>query len=138
MTGTTGLLHGEITDVILSAFYAVGNALGYGFLEAVYHNAMFVELTERGIDVQKRVKFRVLYKGQTVGNYEADLLVAGVVIVEIKAGKAMDPTASPQLLNYLRASGREVGLVLNFGTSLEFKRHVWQGEQVAERAQRAR
>jgi GxxExxY protein len=113
------LLHAEITEPILAAFYSVYNVLGYGFLEKVYRNAMALELNERGIEVVAEAPIAVYYKGRTVGEYFADLLVADKVIVELKAAQAITPEHEAQILNYLRATPYEVGLLLNFGKTAE-------------------
>lgn len=119
------LPHGQLTNVIIGAMFEVHNVLGSGFLESVYANALTVELRNRGVPVDRNVSFEVMYRGQSVGRYVADLVVDQKVIVETKVAKAIDPTHRAQLANYLRASGLEVGLVANFGNSVQFKRVVW-------------
>jgi len=109
------LLHADLTERILQAFYTVYNALGYGFLEKVYENALTVELRRRGLQVEQQVPIRVYYAGEPVGEYFADLGVEGKVILELKAAEAISPAHEAQLLNYLRATGMSVGLLLNFG-----------------------
>jgi GxxExxY protein len=118
------LLHSEVTEAILGGFYAVGRQMGHGFLESVYQAAMFLELTDRGIRVRANVQLPVRYKGRIVGDFKTDLIVEDRVIVEVKAMRAIEPSAEAQLLNYLRASDVEVGLILNFGPRLEFRRRV--------------
>ena len=119
------LLHGDVTDGILGAFYAVGRQMGHGFLESVYQAAMFLELTERAIKVRANVRLPVRYKGRVVGDFKTDLVVEDKVIVEVKAMRLIEPSSEAQLLNYLRASPDvEVGLILNFGPRLEFRRRV--------------
>jgi GxxExxY protein len=124
--GSTGvdLLHGDITGEIISAFYAVYNELGYGFVESVYVRALAIELFQRRMNVAREVPVTVYYKGVTVGTYRADLLVAETVVVEVKAGEQMTDQDRPQLLNYLRSSGREVGLLLHFGPKAGLKRVI--------------
>jgi len=103
----------------------VHNALGYGFLEKVYENALAVELRARGVEAEQQRPFSVLYKGEVVGQYGCDLLVAGKVIVEVKAAKEIADEHIAQALNYLKATGLSVGLILNFGkTRLQYKRLV--------------
>jgi GxxExxY protein len=119
------LLHGKITDGILNCFYRAGNRMGHGFLESVYQNIMYLELTEHGMKVRPKARLPVRYRGRLVGDFEADLVVEDLVIVEIKAARAIDPSATAQMINYLRASALEVGLILNFGPSLEFRRLVF-------------
>ena len=119
------LLHGKITEGILNCFYRAGNRMGHGFLESVYQSIMYLELTGQGMKVRQKVRLPVRYCGRLVGDFEADLLVEDLVVVEIKAGRAIDPSATAQMINYLRASALEVGLILNFGPSLEFRRIVF-------------
>jgi GxxExxY protein len=122
--GETGLLYRETSGAILGAFYAVHSELGSGFLEAVYANALTVLLQEAGLTVDRQVSFEIVFHGQFVGRYRADLVVEARVIVEIKAGRCIIPQHTAQLLNYLRASRLQVGLLLNFGEKAEFKRIV--------------
>ncbi|HTK53048.1 MAG TPA: GxxExxY protein [Gemmatimonadaceae bacterium] len=117
--------HGRLTNQIIGGIFEVHNVLGSGFLESVYANALTFELGLRGVPVERNVPFEVMYRGESVGRYVADLVVDGKVIVETKVAKAIDPVHRAQLLNYLRASGLEVGLVVNFGRSAQFKRVVW-------------
>ncbi len=121
----TNLLHADITKQILAAFYAVYNALGYGFLEKVYRNAMAMELIEHGVEVITEAPIVVYYHGRAAGEYYADLLVANKVIVELKATKAIAPEHEAQVLNYLKATPYEVGLLLNFGPQATKKRFVY-------------
>ena len=118
------LIHGELTSKIIACFFKVYNTLGYGFLERVYENAMRVELERQGLSVASQVPIRVYYDGVVVGDYVADLCVEDAVIVELKAASALDKSHEAQLMNYLRATGMEVGLLLNFGRRAEFSRKV--------------
>jgi GxxExxY protein len=102
----------------------VYNTLGSGFLEKVYQNAMVIELRKRTILVEPRAPIKVRYEGEVVGDYFADLLVAKCVIVELKAGERLCDEHHAQLLNYLKATGVEVGLLLNFGPTPELKRKI--------------
>ncbi|MBC7093952.1 GxxExxY protein [Candidatus Bipolaricaulota bacterium] len=120
------LKHREITEQILQAFYKVYHVLGHGFLEKVYENSLAVELRERGLAVQQQAPIRVLYNEHPVGEYFADLVVEGSVIVEIKAAQALTDEHFAQLINYLKATGIEVGLLLNFGPKPEVKRKVFE------------
>jgi GxxExxY protein len=118
-------LHGEITRQIIGAAFEVWKVLGYGFLEKVYENALAEELRRRGLRIEQQFPIDVYYKGVLVGQYTADLLVEGKVIVEIKAEKVYNPQHEAQLLNYLKATGSKVGLILNFGEQkCEHKRLV--------------
>ncbi len=119
------LLHAALTDQILQAFYTVYNTLGYGFLEKVYENALTLELKQRGLQVEQQAPVLVYYAGQPIGKYFADLLVENKVIVELKTAEAIGAAHEAQLLNYLRATGIEVGLILNFGPKPQFRRKVF-------------
>jgi len=123
MAQKTKLKHADITDKILYAFYKkVYRQLGYGFLEKVYENAMVLELRRMGLKVEQQVPINVYYGDDVVGAYTADLVVENVVLVELKAAKTIDSAHEAQLLNYLRATPYEVGLLLNFGPKASFKR----------------
>ena len=121
--------HKDLTDLIIKAFYAVYNTLGYGFLEKVYENAMVIELRKLGLKVIPQARIIVHYDGQEVGEYSADLLVEDAVIVELKATRAVAPQNEAQLLNYLKATVHEVGLLLNFGPKPQIKRKVYDNER---------
>ena len=121
--------HKDITELIIQAFYTVYNTLGYGFLEKVYQNALVIELRKLGLEVIPEACIKVYYNGQVVGEYFADLLVAGVVLVEIKAVRTLAPEHEAQLLNYLKATPYEVGLLLNFGPTPQIKRKVYDNER---------
>ncbi|MBM4051030.1 MAG: GxxExxY protein [Planctomycetes bacterium] len=121
--------HGEVTEKIIKAFYTVYNALGYGFSEKVYENALAVELRNMGVQVVQQSPITVYYAGQVVGEYVADLLVEGTVIVELKAAQCLTDEHEAQLLNYLKATTIEVGLVLNFGPKPEFKRKAYDNSR---------
>jgi GxxExxY protein len=119
------MLHEEITSQILAAFYAVYNQLGYGFLEKVYENAMIIELRKRGLKVTPQIPIQVCYDGQVIGDYYADLLVADLVVIEVKAVEQIVKAHENQLVNYLKAGSLEVGLILNFGPEPQFKRKIF-------------
>lgn len=123
------LLHKEITDKIIKAFYTVYNNLGYGFLEKVYENAMYCELDENGLSVEKQKLINVFYKSRQVGEYYADLLVNNCVILELKACESLAEEHEFQLINYLKATDIEVGLLLNFGKKPEFKRKIFTNDE---------
>jgi GxxExxY protein len=125
----TGLLHKEITDKILKAYYEVYNELGYGFLEKVYQNAMYLELKNLGFDVIPQHPIKVKFKGVNVGDFYADLLINDCIILELKASEFLVYDNELQLLNYLRATHIEVGLLLNFGKKPEFKRVVYTNDR---------
>ena len=115
----------SLTEKIIGIFYRVYNNLGYGFLEKVYENAMVIECEKEGIPVAAQAPISVLYDGKIIGEYFADLLVDDRVIVEIKASKMLAPENEAQLLNYLKATKIEVGLLLNFGPKPQVKRKVF-------------
>ncbi|MGY6522247.1 MAG: GxxExxY protein [Mongoliitalea sp.] len=117
--------HRGITDGIINAFYKVYNTLGYGFLEKVYENSLFHELTAAGFAVVKQQQIKVFYNNIQVGEYYADLVVEDLVIVEIKAAEGLVEEHEFQLINYLKATDKEVGLLLNFGKKPQFKRKVF-------------
>ena len=119
------MLHKDITSKIISAFYTVYNTLGYGFLEKVYENALIIELEKLELRVRQQVPIQVYYEGKVVGEYFADLLVEDKVIVELKAVKEIIDAHEAQLINYLKATNIEVGLLLNFGTEAKFKRKIF-------------
>jgi GxxExxY protein len=117
-----GLAHEELTGEILSAFYLVYNELGYGFLESVYEAALTIALERSGLRVCRQAELQVWFQGQRVGKFRADLMVEDRVIVELKAARTLEASHIAQLLNALRATEIEVGLLLNFGPKAEFKR----------------
>jgi GxxExxY protein len=123
------LLHEELTDKILSAFFDVYNELGYGFLEKVYQNSLFLELKARGFHVEAQKQIKVYYKGQQVGEYYADIVVENLIILELKAVEYMVKEFEAQLINYLRGTDLEVGLLLNFGKKPEFIRKVYENKR---------
>lgn len=116
------ILHKEITDKILRAFYNVYNELGFGFAEKVYEKAMVVELSLLGVPCERQKAISVYYKSQPIGEYYCDIVVNNLVILEIKAVAAIAPEHEVQLFNYLKATDIEIGFVLNFGRKPEFKR----------------
>jgi GxxExxY protein len=116
--------HAQVTEQIIGAAFMVERTLGSGFNEVVYVNAMAVELQHRGLRVARNVAHEVIYRGVSVGRYIADFVVEGGVIVEAKVARSIEQVHRDQLLNYLRVSELEVGLVVNFGQSVTFKRVV--------------
>jgi GxxExxY protein len=123
------LLHQELTDAIIKTFYEVYNELGYGFLEKVYQNSMCLELKNKGCQVEAQKKIKVYYKGNEVGEYYADLIVENLVILELKAADYIVKDFENQILNYLRRTDCEVGLLLNFGKKPEFKRKIFENNR---------
>lgn len=121
--------HSELTGKILGAFFQAHKELGYGFSEKVYENALVILLMELGLRVEAQVHLPVYYHGQKVGEYIADLIVNDVVLLELKAADKIVEEHAAQLLNYLKATNIEVGLLLNFGPTAEFRRKVYDNER---------
>jgi GxxExxY protein len=122
------MLYEELTNKIICAFYNVYNTLGHGFLEKVYENALAVEMKKIGLSVTQQESVKVYYEGVQVGDYFADIIVNGLVILELKATEFLKNEHFAQLTNYLKATDKEVGLLLNFGKKPEFKRLVLGNE----------
>lgn len=122
------LLHQDLTEKIIHAFYTVYNTLGYGFLEKVYEKAMFLELTRMNLKVDEQKNIKVYYTGYEVGDYFADLIVNDLIIIELKAAESLCEEHEAQLINYLKATNLEVGLLLNFGKKPEFKRKIFMNQ----------
>ena len=121
--------HSDITEQTLAAFYAVYSALGYGYLEKIYVKALIIELEKRGLKVLHEYPIKVFYDGKLLGEYYADLIVNDSVIVEVKAVKVLLEEHEAQLLNYLKASPYEVGLLLNFGSRPQQKRRSFDNNR---------
>lgn len=128
--------HEELTEKIIKAFYKVYNTLGYGFLEKVYLNALLIELTKMGLTATKEKRVLVYYEGQVVGDYNADLTVEDVVICELKTSEQLYEGDENQLINYLKATELEVGLLLNFGKRPEIRRKVYDNDKKSWRTTR--
>lgn len=120
--------HQEITDKIIKAYYNVYNTLGYGFLEKVYENALMIELKSFGLSCVKQKPISVYFKENCVGEYFADIIVENCVILELKAAEALVEEHEAQLLNYLKATEIEIGLLLNFGKKPQFKRQIFDNK----------
>ena len=119
------LLHGQLTRSIIGCAFEVANELGCGFLESVYEEALAAALRDKGMSVQSQQPVTVYFRGQAVGDFYADLLVERKVLVELKAVKSLTPEHEAQVINYLNATGIEVGLLINFGRPrLEFRRYT--------------
>ena len=121
--------HQHKTQQIIEAFYKVYNTLGYGFLERVYENALLIELKEMGYECDLQYPVKVYYNEQQVGDYYADILVDNCIILELKASKALCEENEYQLINYLKATDIEVGLLFNFGKKPEFKRKIFTNKK---------
>jgi GxxExxY protein len=129
------LIHKELSNKIISAFYDVYNKLGYGFLEKVYENALYNELIARGMYCKKQQPIKVFYKDIEVGSYYADIIVEDKIILELKAS-ALCEEHEYQLLNYLKATDIEVGLLLGFGKEPVFKRKIFTNDRKKEHKSR--
>jgi len=117
-------LHEQLTRQIINAAHTVHNTLGYGFIEKIYHNALCIELRNEGLKTEIQKPIKVYYAKQLVGEYFADLIVDEKVIVEVKSVENYNRIFEAQLLNYLKATGLKVGLIVNFGKSVEVKRMI--------------
>jgi len=124
-TDKHGFKHGEITQKIIGGFFEVYNELGHGFLESVYEKSLEVALNSMGIRACRQIEIPVRFRGQNVGDFSADMLVEDCVLLELKAARAIDSSHEAQLLNYLRATHIEVGLLLNFGLKPQYKRLIF-------------
>lgn len=125
--------HKEITDKIIRAFYEVYNELGHGFLESVYERSLEIALNSSDLKVCRQIQIPVWFRGKPVGDFTADMHVEDCVLLELKAARALDSSHQAQLLNYLRATEIEVGLLLNFGLRPEFKRLIFDNPRKAIR-----
>jgi len=121
--------HLEITERVIKAFYKVYNTLGYGFLEKVYENALCIELRLDGFYVEKQKRINVFYVGELVGEYYADIVVDNLILIELKAHDLLITAHETQLINYLKATEIEVGLLLNFGKKPELKRKIFDNDK---------
>ena len=121
-------LHKALTSEIIGCFYDVYNKLGYGFLEKVYENALKYELEKKGLKVEKQKSITVFYDEIKVGEYFADLIVDDAIILELKAAESLCEEHEYQLINYLKATNIEVGLLLNFGKKPEIRRKIFSNK----------
>lgn len=120
--------HTGLTTEIIGAFFTVYNSLGYGFLEKVYENALAWELRKSGLEVEQQKRIDVYYDGQVVGEYYADMVVNGLIIVELTSVRQLGDEHQALLLNYLKATAIEVGLLFNFGPQPEFRLEAYDNE----------
>lgn len=127
----SGLIEEGVTETVIKAFYSVYNELGSGFLEQVYENAMAHCLREAGLDVWQQTAVDVYFRNHRVGEYRADLMIPGRLLIEVKVATAISPAHEAQLLNYLKATGIPVGLLLNFGPHPQVKRRVHSNKKSA-------
>ena len=122
-------LHQELTDQVIKAFYKVYNTLGFGFLERVYQNALFIELRNLGLQCETQKQIKVNYEGYEVGIYYPDIMVNDLLILELKAAESVVEEHELQLINYLKATEIEIGLLLNFGKKPEIRRKIFTNDK---------
>lgn len=127
------MLYQELTEAIIGVFYDVYNELGFGFLESVYENALVIRLRRAGLDVVQQQAIRVMFDGEVVGHYIADIIVDRKVILEIKTVKQINDAHKKQLTNYLKATDAQVGLILNFGPEADFSRSLFTNDRKTHR-----
>jgi GxxExxY protein len=128
--------YGELTEKIIGLAFKVYNKMGFGFLESVYQNALLIELRKAGINAEKKKPIIVYYEGENVGEFEADVLVEDAIILELKSVRQLAKAHEVQLVNYLVATGKDVGLLLNFGEEkVDVKRKVRDLNQYSEQAE---
>jgi GxxExxY protein len=121
--------HKELTDKIIKAFYCVYNELGFGFLENVYQNALYFELLKRGFNIEAQKAIDVFYQNHLVGKYKADLIVDDLIILELKAAECLVHENELQLINYLKSTDKEVGLLFNFGIKPQIRRKAFDNNR---------
>src|SRR5688572_2968652 len=126
--------HAELTKVIIGCFYEVYNELGFGFIESVYENSLSLALRAKGLDVHQQIAIPVWFRGSQVGDFDADVMVNRLILLELKTARAIDNAHLGQLMNYLKATEIEVGLLLNFGPKPEFKRLVFGNDRKSRRS----
>jgi GxxExxY protein len=124
-----GLKHSELTEKLIGIFFSIHNELGHGFLECIYEQAFSVLLAESGIFFERQIAVPVWFHRRQIGEFRVDLLVDRRVIVELKTGRDIDASWEKQLLNYLRATDIEVGLLFNFGPNAQFRRYVFENQK---------
>jgi GxxExxY protein len=125
------MIHQEMTSEIIQCFYKVYNTLGFGFLEKVYENALYLEMINHGLSCRKQVAITVFYQGIAVGDYYADIVVEDKIILELKAAETLVEEHELQLINYLKATRVEIGLLLNFGKEPQIKRKILTNDRKA-------
>ena len=128
--------HSELTKAIIGSFYDVYNELGFGFIESVYENSLSIELRSRGLEVHQQIAIPVWFRGTQVGDFDADVMVNRAVLLELKTARNIDRSHLGQLMNYLKATEIEVGLLLNFGPKPEFKRIVFGNDRKLHKSRR--
>jgi len=122
-------IHKDISELIIKAFYTVYNELGFGFSEDIYQNAMQIELNYLGLKIEAQKELNVFYQKNIVGTFKADFVVNNLVIVELKAVNFLADADELQILNYLKATNIELGLLMNFGKNAEIKRKIFSNSK---------
>lgn len=128
----SGYIHSDITELIIKCFYRVYNELGFGFLEKVYQNSLLIELRNEDLFCESQKQIKVIYKNTVVGEYFADIVVNESVIVELKAAEGLVEEHEFQLINYLKSTEIEVGLLLNFGKKPEVRRKIFTNDRLKQ------
>lgn len=123
------LKHRELSRSIIREFYDVYNELGTGFLESVYENSLYLALRNRELEVKKQYPLAVYFRGKKVGDYKADLIIENKILVELKAVAKLSAVHEAQIINYLKATGINFGLLMNFGNKPEFKRFAFENKR---------
>lgn len=134
MAGNSQLKHAELTETIIGVFYEVYNELGFGFLESVYRKSLHLALCDKKLSVEAEVPVPVFFRGISVGDFRADLLVNNCILLELKTAEAIRIAHEAQLLNYLRATSLEVGLILNFGPRAQVRRLLYDNDRKASQS----
>lgn len=137
MAGELKYKHSELTQSIIGVFYDVYNDLGYGFLESVYRNSLQLALREKGLTVEAELPVPVFFRGNKVGDFRADIVVNGLVLLELKATETIAIAHEAQLLNYLRATSLEIGLILNVGPKAQVRRLLLDNDRKQVKSYRA-
>ena len=135
-TGESPLKHAELTETIIGVFFDVYNELGFGFLESVYRKSLQLAPREKNLKVEAEVAVPVFFRGINVGDFRADLVVNDSVLLELKTAESIIIAHEAQLLNYLRATALEVGLILNFGPKAQVRRLLFDNNRKLARVQR--
>jgi GxxExxY protein len=128
------LLHRELTEKIIGVYYDVRRELGTGFLEKIYHRAMVLALRQAGLQVEEQVRLPVYFRGILIGEFYADIVVNGLVLVEVKCRVSLEARDKAQLMNYLCACDLEVGLLFNFGSAAQFDRIAFTNTRKTRRS----
>lgn len=129
--------HSELTDLIIAVFYDVYNELGFGFLESVYRNSLRLALLDKGLTVGQEVPVTVFFRGRNVGDFRADLVVNGTILLELKTAEQIAAAHESQVLNYLRSTTLELGLILNFGPKPQVRRLLLDNSRKHTKTQHA-